>query len=97
MECAGFRGSLPSLTLVMGRSGLLALLSAIAIFTSVSCSVLSPALTPLPTVSPEQHVLFHNGMVLTMDGANAETEALEITGQKITAVGPSEEILIKSK
>jgi len=60
-------------------------------FAAVSCDLLAPAPTPLPTVNPQQHVLFHNGTVLTMDGAHAE--ALEVTGEKITAVGTNEEIL----
>lgn len=58
-----------------------------------SCTVLSPAPTPLPTVSPQQQIILHNGVILTMDEANPQAEALAITGQMITAVGSNEEIL----
>ena len=75
------------------RRGLLALLSGIVMFAAISCDMLAPAPIPLPTVSPQQHVLFHNGTLLTMDAASPRAEALEITGQKITAVGTDEEIL----
>lgn len=87
------RGLLAGLVRLAGRSGFLSLLSAIVIFTAVSCNMLAPAPTPLPTVSPQQHVLFHNGTILTTDGANPRAEALEIRGQKITAVGHDQEIL----
>ena len=60
---------------------------------AVSCSALSPAPDPIPTVSPQQHIIFHNGVILTMDEANPQAEALAIEGQMITAVGADEEIL----
>ena len=78
-----------------GRGGLATagILAILVMFTAASCNLLAPAPTPLATVSPEQHVLFHNGTVLTMEGASPQAEALEITGEKITAVGTDEEIL----
>lgn len=60
--------------------------------TAVSCTALSPP-EPLPMVSPQQHLIFHNGVILTMDAANPQAEAVEITGEKITAVGTNAEIL----
>ena len=85
---------LSHLTKVVMRGGIVVVLGGILIcFAVSSCTVLSPALTPLPTVSPQQHVLFHNGTVLTMNAAHPQAEAIAITGQKITAVGADEEIL----
>lgn len=60
--------------------------------TAVACTTLSSP-EPAPTVNPQQHLIFHNGVILTMDAANAQAEAIEITGEKITAVGSNEEIL----
>jgi predicted amidohydrolase YtcJ len=59
----------------------------------VSCTFFSEPIEPLPAVDPLQHIIFHNGTIVTMDTANPQLEALEITGQKITAVGLNEEIL----
>lgn len=61
--------------------------------TAVSCTVFSPPATPLPTVSPQQHIILHNGVLLTMDESSPQAQALEIRGQMITAVGSNEEIL----
>jgi len=82
-----------------GRGGIamVSIFVIVVTFTAVSCKMLAPAPTPLPTVSPEQHVLFHNGTVLTMDGAHIQAEAIEVTGQKITAVGTDEEILASQR
>ncbi|MBX3057568.1 MAG: amidohydrolase family protein [Anaerolineae bacterium] len=61
--------------------------------TAVACTALSSSPEPLPTVNPQQHLIFHNGVILTMDAANPQAEAVEITGEKITAVGTNAEIL----
>ena len=61
--------------------------------TTVSCTILSPAPDPLPTVRPQQHIILHNGSILTMDESNPQVQAIEISGQMITAVGSNEEIL----
>ncbi|HRQ39130.1 MAG TPA: amidohydrolase family protein [Chloroflexota bacterium] len=61
--------------------------------TAVSCTALSSPPEPPPTVSPQQHLIFHNGVILTMDTANSQAEAIEITGEKITAVGADDDIL----
>ncbi|HUM68952.1 MAG TPA: amidohydrolase family protein, partial [Chloroflexota bacterium] len=60
---------------------------------AVSCTALSSPPEPPPTVSPQQHLIFHNGVILTMDTANSQAEAIEITGEKITAVGADDDIL----
>lgn len=63
------------------------------LLTAVSCTLISEPPEPLPTVSPQQHIIFHNGSIITMDAPNPQAEAIEITGQMITAVGTNEEIL----
>lgn len=60
--------------------------------TAVSCTTLSSP-EPASTVNPQQHLIFHNGVILTMDTANPQAEAIEITGERITAVGSNTEIL----
>ena len=60
---------------------------------AVSCTSRSPAPAPLPTVSPSRHIIFHNGILLTMDDELPQAEALAITGEKITAVGSNDDIL----
>ena len=60
--------------------------------TAVACTGSKPP-EPLPTVSPNQHIILHNGTILTMDGTMTVAEAIEITGEMITAVGSNEEIL----
>ena len=54
----------------------------------------SDLITPAPTVDPQQQILFHNGVVLTMDpaaqpDANPAVTALAVTGVKISAIGRS--------
>lgn len=48
---------------------------------------------PLPPVDADQHLIFHNGVVLTMDERLPEAQAVAVEGDKITAVGSNEEIL----
>ena len=61
--------------------------------TVVSSIDLSSAPTPHPTTSPDQQIIFHNGLILTMDEDLPQAEAIAISGEKITAVGSDEEIL----
>ena len=56
------------------------------------CATSSQA-TPMPTVNPQQLILFHNGMVLTMDSERSLATALAVRGEKISAVGSDDEIL----
>lgn len=62
------------------------------LFLLAGCTAVSNP-PPPPTVSPQQHIIFHHGTILTMDAAHPQAEALEITGQLITAVGTNEDIL----
>lgn len=48
---------------------------------------------PPPTIHPDQHIIFHNGVILTMDGELTQAEAIALTGEKIEAVGGNEEIM----
>jgi predicted amidohydrolase YtcJ len=48
---------------------------------------------PLPTTNPDQHVIFHNGVVLTMSPDAPQADALSITGEKIEAVGSNDEVM----
>ncbi len=64
-------------------------------FTAVSCTLIAETPEPLPTVSPQQHIIFHNGTILTMDKSNPQVAAIEIKGQMITAVGANEDILAR--
>ena len=57
------RGLLAGLVRLAGRSGFLSLLSAIVIFTAVSCNMLAPAPTPLPTVSPNTWEFLRDPMI----------------------------------
>ena len=61
----------------------------------LACS--SRTATPLPTVSPDQHIIFHNGTILTMDEAVPVAEAIAIKGEKITAVGSNTDILAQQQ
>jgi predicted amidohydrolase YtcJ len=61
----------------------------------VACS--SSAAAPVPTVSPDQQIIFHNGMILTMDEAMPVAEAVAITGEMITAVGSNTDILAQQQ
>lgn len=63
------------------------------LFTAAACTVLSSPPEPPPPVSPQQHIIFHNGTILTMDETAPQSEAIEITGEKITAVGSNKRIL----
>jgi predicted amidohydrolase YtcJ len=58
----------------------------------VGCSAADyPA--PPPTIQPGQQLIFHNGLILTMDENAPQAEALVITGEKIEAVGSDEAML----
>ena len=57
-----------------------------------ACSKAAP-ITPAPPVDPGQQILFHNGIVLTMDPDAPEATALAVIGEKINAVGSDAEIL----
>ncbi len=61
--------------------------------TAVACTLMTQAPTPYPTVSPQQHIIFHNGTVLTLDKQNPQVTALAIKGDLLTAVGSDTEIL----
>ncbi|MCI0396379.1 MAG: amidohydrolase family protein [Chloroflexi bacterium] len=52
-----------------------------------------PTPSPAPTVSPQQHLIFHNGAILTMDTTRPEAQAMAIAGDRIEAVGGDAEIL----
>jgi predicted amidohydrolase YtcJ len=56
-------------------------------------SLWQPDPLPLPTVSPGQHLIFHNGVVLTMDPGRPTAEAIAVAGEKIEAVGSNADIL----
>jgi predicted amidohydrolase YtcJ len=57
------------------------------------CTSGSPAQEPLPTVNPAQEIVFHNGVILTMNDEKPQAQALGIRGEKITAVGDNEAVL----
>jgi dihydroorotase-like cyclic amidohydrolase len=66
----------------------------------VFCNLLacSPRATEVvPTVSPDQHIILHNGTILTMDEAIPVVEALAISGEKITAVGTKADLLAQQR
>ncbi len=62
------------------------------IITAVSCTGSKPP-EPLPTVSPNQHIILYNSTILTIDETMTVAEAIEITGEMITAVGSNEDVL----
>lgn len=64
--------------------------------TAASCS-LTQAPEPLAPVNPNQHIIFHNGTILTMGEAQPLAEAIAIRGEKITAVGTNAEILAQQQ
>ena len=64
------------------------------VVTAVSCTA---APTPAPTVSPSQHIILHNGIILTIDEQMTVAAAIEITGEMITAVGSNEDILAQQQ
>lgn len=81
------QGSAIAMASTLALSLLLLLLAA------VSSINLSPAPTPRPTVSPTGQIIFHNGIILTIDEARPQAEAIAISREKITAVGSDEDIL----
>ena len=48
------------------------------------CAI-SSQVTPVPTVDPQQLILFHNGVVITMDSEQSLGTALAVRGEKINA------------
>ncbi len=52
-----------------------------------------PLPPPLPTVDPDQQLIFFNGVILTMNEDQPQVQAVAIKGQKISAVGSDEDIL----
>lgn len=54
-------------------------------------------ITPVPTVNPDQLIVFHNGIVLTMNPEQPEATALAVLGEKIYKVGSDEEMLTLQK
>jgi predicted amidohydrolase YtcJ len=67
-----------------------------AIMIVVACTTASP-LVPPPTVNPSQHLIFHNGTILTIDETMSVAQAIAITGEKITAIGDNETILAQQQ
>ena len=67
--------------------------AALILFSLLSGCVVSSPFTPLPTVDPQQLILFHNGVVLTMDTERRLATALAVRGEKISALGSDDEIL----
>jgi predicted amidohydrolase YtcJ len=67
--------------------------AALLLLSLISGCASSSQFTPAPTVNPEQIILFHNGVVLTMDSEQSLATALAVRGEKISAVGNDEEIL----
>jgi predicted amidohydrolase YtcJ len=47
----------------------------------------------VPTVDPQQLILFHNEVILTMDSERSLATAMAVRGEKISAVGSDAEIL----
>lgn len=68
-------------------------LTVVLVFLLVIGCTSSPAVPPVPTVHPEQLILFHNGIVLTMNLEQPKATALAVRGEKIIGVGSNEEIL----
>jgi hypothetical protein len=58
-----------------------------------ACTSPAAEVTPAPTVDPQRQILFHNGIVLTMNPAAPEATALAVSGEKIAAIGGDVEIL----
>lgn len=57
------------------------------------CNGAQQQVMPAPKVDPNQSIIFHNGVVLTMDADRPIAEAVSIKGEKIEAVGTNVEIL----
>ena len=75
----------------IGVGLVLVLIIAVALVIVLPSSELPPP--PLPTVDPGQHLILHNGVILTMNEDQPQAQAVAIKGQKITAVGDDEDIL----
>jgi predicted amidohydrolase YtcJ len=58
-----------------------------------ACASAQPAPPPASPVDPEQSIIFHNGVILTMVKERPVAEAIAIRGDKVEALGSAEEIL----
>src|SRR5689334_17699215 len=59
---------------------------------SIAISLMLSSL-PLSAQAPAPDVILHNAVVLTMDRASSTAEAVAITGNHITTVGKSDDLL----
>jgi len=76
-------------------SRITAVMAGFIILLAVGCSS-GPPPEPEPTVDPRQEIVFHNGVILTMDEDNPQAQALAVRGEKITAVGDEEAVLAEA-
>jgi predicted amidohydrolase YtcJ/ABC-type branched-subunit amino acid transport system substrate-binding protein len=60
----------------------------VAVLLTVACGR-----DPAPPVDPGGGVIFHNGVIVTMDGARPRAEAMHIRGDRIVAVGSNAEVM----
>jgi predicted amidohydrolase YtcJ len=67
--------------------------AALLILSLINGCTSSSQFTPAPTVDPERLILFHNGVVITMNPELSLATALAVRGEKISAVGSEAEIL----
>jgi hypothetical protein len=71
--------------------GAAAVLATLLVMLAAGC--ISPPPEPRSAVDPQQEIVFHNGVILTMGEDKPQAEALAVRGEKITAVGDSETVL----
>jgi len=64
----------------------------LALFLLVGCASFADV-SSIPTVNPDQLILFHNGLILTMNPAQPRATALAVQGEKIVRVGGDDDIL----
>ena len=58
-----------------------------------ACASSTPPATAPPTVDPNAHRIFHNGVILTMNPDQPQAQAIALIGEKIEAVGSDDEVL----